>query len=207
MRTLLSVAFTTLIAFPLSSSSAEACSCPGPDVRTSFDNNTDAAIVQVRHRRNTEDELLYATRVRAVAKGCTERGDRVILSTEPASEMCGVTNLRPGNTYMIFGTEDGTLRDSTVLNINLCDANKSVRELTRSEIRFLRRSTEECDTGTTEPSCEEYKVDEFGMCDMVLGYGRQAETGMCGAISGCELPDDVTLFASAEECYDTCIVE
>lgn len=207
MRTLLSVAFTTLLAFPLSSSSAEACSCPEPDVRTSFDINTDAAIVQVRHRRSTAGELLYATRVRAVAKGCTERGDRVILSTERESATCGVTDLRPGYTYMIFGTEDGTLRDSTVLNINLCDANKSVRELTRAELRFLRHNTEECDTGTTEPSCEEYRVDEFGMCDMVLGYGRQAETGMCGAISGCELPDDVTLFASAEECYDTCIVE
>jgi hypothetical protein len=184
-------------------STAEACSCAPSTIEGSFDNSTDVVIVQINSRRSTDENLIYRATVRRRAKGCTERGERILLSTAASSATCGLTSLRPGRSYLIFGQKSYDWRGRTVLDIGLCDYNKPLRELTRADYGFLRRNIEEC--GASEPTCDEYEVDEFGMCEMVLGYGIQAETTACGAISGCELPDDVVLFESIDECARECM--
>jgi hypothetical protein len=203
MRIILTFVIATICSIVLVDSTAEACSCASPTIEGSFDNNTDVVIVQINGRRSTDEELIYRATVRRRAKGCTERGERILLSTAASSATCGVTNMRPGRSYLIFGDESYDWRGRTVLDIDLCDYNKPLRELTRADYGFLRRNIEEC--GASEPTCDAYEVDEFGMCDMVLGYGIQAETDRCGAISGCSLPDDVVLFESNDECQRECM--
>jgi len=174
-----------------------------PNVRDSFDTNTDVMVVRINGRRLIEDELIYSAQVGRPLKGCTERGDRVFLATAASSATCGMTNLRPGQTYLIFGDESEPFRDRSVFDIGLCDDNQPVRELTRSEIRFLRSNAEECDVG--DPVCEAYTVDEFGMCDMHLGFAVQAETGVCGSISGCGAPPEAAIYESLTTCQTTCM--
>ncbi len=205
MRLTSILALTTLFSAAVVDSVAIACSCMEPSVEDSFETSTDVMVVRIRGRRVVEEELIYSAQVGRTLKGCTERGDDILLATASSSATCGATNLRPGQTYLIFGDDSGTLRDRAVFDINLCDDNQLVRELTRAEIRFLKRNAEECDIG--EPICEAYEVDEFGSCDMFLGYSVQAETGRCGGISGCGAPPEADIFDSLEECQTSCMAD
>ena len=180
---------------------AYACSCMEPSISASFDTSSDVVIVSIEGRRRRAGNLYYSAKVRRTIKGCTETEERLILATPASSAACGETSLVPGRNYLIFGTEDGTIRDRAVLDINLCDYNTALREVTPSDWRFIRANREECAPG---PDCSSFEVDEFGMCDMMLGYGVSAESGMCAAISGCGLPEGIALFNSWEECSDTC---
>jgi len=203
MQRTITFAIAALASIAVADTTAEACSCMPPSIETSFETSTDVVGVRIEGRRRIDGELIYAARVIGKSKGCTERGQRILLATPESSDACGVTTLRPGQGYLIFGDEAEEWRGRTVLDIGLCDYNKPVRDLTRADWRFLRANAEECDAGG--PTCDEYGVAEFGMCDMVLGVGIQAETGTCGTISGCGLPDNVELFETLEECQSACM--
>ena len=178
--------------------SAAACSCLPPDVASSFESSTDVAILKIRGQRERGHSLWYAATVQRVAKGCTARGETVLLQTPSSSAACGLTNLRKGRSYLINGDLTGQRHDRDVLAVSLCDYNVPVRELTRRDIAYLRRNAEECQPIT----CDDLAGENFGMCEMVLGYG--VVDGICQTISGCALPDDVVLAETLEECIEIC---
>lgn len=177
---------------------AQACSCIAPDVARSFTNATDVASVRIKARKARGGTLWYAAEVTRVAKGCLEKTETILLKTQKSSAACGLTNLKPGTSYLINGDSAGQLRNTDVLSVSLCDYNVQVSELTRYDVGYLRKNAEDCDTLT----CDDLAGEDFGMCAMVLGYG--VVNGTCQAVSGCSLPDDVELADSIEECEETC---
>ena len=52
--------------------------------------------------------------------------------------------------------------------------------------------------------CDDLSVNDinFGMCDMVLGYG--VVEGQCQTISGCALPPGIELFGTMQACNASC---
>lgn len=182
----------------MAAGSAQACTCMPPDVATSFESSTDVAIMKIKGHRERGHSLWYAATVLRVAKGCTAREETVLLQTPSSSAACGLTNLRRGRSYLINGDHSGELHGRDVLAVSLCDYNVPVRELTRRDIHYLRRNAEDCQPIT----CDDLAGEDFGMCEMVLGYG--VVDGICQAISGCGLPDDVVLAETMDECIDIC---
>ena len=182
----------------IAAGSAEACTCMPPDVASSFESSTDVAIMKIKGHRERGSSLWYKATVLRVFKGCTTREETVLLRTHSSSAACGLTNLRDGRSYLINGDLSGHHHGRAVLSVSLCDYNVPVKELTRHDIRYLRKSAEECQPIT----CDDLAGEDFGMCDMVLGYG--VVDGICQTISGCSLPDDVVLAETLEECIDVC---
>ena len=126
----------------------------------------------------------------------------MILSTPADSSACGETALRARNSILVFGHSDGTWGDRPVLDINICDYNTKVRNLTTSDKRFLVSHVEEC-----ADECTSYDPEGFGSCDMFLGWGLSSTTDACEPLSGCGLPPEVTLFESLGECQEACIID
>ena len=133
------IALTTLTSFFVVDSTAQACSCMEPSIERSFDEATDVAAVRIQGKRTIDGELIYAATVIRTVKGCTESRERVFLATAESSAACGVTDLRPGRTYLVFGHESEELRGRAVFDIGLCDYNRPISELTRAiiNVRFL----------------------------------------------------------------------
>lgn len=182
----------------LAAGAAVACTCLPADVATSFTSSTDVAIMTIKARKERGHTIWYAAKPTRVIKGCTTRGDTVLLRTPASSATCGLTNLEEGRSYLINGDFTGSLRGRDVLWVSLCDYNLPVEDLSRSDVSYLRRNAEECIPLT----CDDLAGEDFGMCEMVLGYG--VVNGACQAVSGCSLPDDIVLAETFEECEEVC---
>jgi len=175
-----------------------ACSCPSPDIAVSFENATDVVSVQIDAKRRRGNTLWMLATVQRTFKGCTEARDQVWVSTSASSAACGVTNLKVGGSYLLNGAGIGSMRGLNALRIGLCDFNIPTSDLSRSNISFLRKNAESCELMT----CDDLADEDFGDCRMVLGVG--VVDGECATISGCSLPEDVTLAETVRACESTC---
>jgi hypothetical protein len=144
IRLLLATVLVSAVAWP---GVAEACRCLPPTIDSSFTNSDAALSVRITSRVIRGGRITYNAVVLEAYKGCYAAGDMVTFTTSNSSASCGVTNLRVGASYLLFGTKDGTS-----LAIDTCDYNQLLRSLSEEDATWLDENAEGCSTAAAAPA-------------------------------------------------------
>ena len=120
----------------LSPKEASACTCLQPTVEASYNHSTDVALVRVNASLRWGSTRYYLGTVQKPFKGCSEDGDPVIIRTASSSAACGTT-FSVGESYLINGSDEGSLLGVSVLGTGLCSYNLEASDLTQPDLDFL----------------------------------------------------------------------
>jgi hypothetical protein len=130
----LCAAATTLLVAP---GRAEACSCIQPDLVSSYGYADDVFAARIGASITVGETRYFRATVLRTYKGCTTRGQRVILSTPSSDAACGAF-LSKGGGYLVHGTADKTPSGVPTISIGSCSYNVLLKTLTADEREWLR---------------------------------------------------------------------
>lgn len=133
-RFTLQIVMVALASFIVSFSAqreADACSCAPPNLIENYNWSTDVIRVRVLGHREHGGQIVHLAVVRTAYKGCTERGDFVVLTSPSSGAACGVT-LSRGNWLV-----NAQARRPGVFEISSCGYNLPWRRVDDDDRAFL----------------------------------------------------------------------
>ncbi len=173
---------------------AEACSCLPPNVQQAYHNSTDVFSARIISASQVGDKSLFRARVIASYKGCTERGDTVLLESPNNGAACGV-NFSVKQVYLLTGTAAVGSFGKDVVSVHSCSYNVLWKYLTDLQKAWLAGRTVccgdscHCADGSQPFDCKTDPCDvtDCGVGDCLANYcgGCKAEFYSADGIQWC----------------------
>jgi eight-cysteine-cluster-containing protein len=205
---------STGLALVLHAGVADACSCVPSSVESSYQLSSDVVTARPLFGFVVASEQRYLAQVTATFKGCTRKGQLVLLTTPSSSATCGAS-LQLGTEYLINGDRDGSAFGLPKLGFNLCGYNLPADELSAPDREFLDGRTVccgdecRCADGSQPVACFANPCDvtpacqEAARCEANYCGGCNAEFYDEGGRAVCEPEPEPGACSSDSDCVQT----
>lgn len=131
------LSFLIILAWSAVPLQSDACSCMPPDINRSYRDADEVAKIRILGRLlfSRGGNNWYIGAVVETFKGCREPGQWVIVETPSSSAACGLNLTR--DSYLLNGSDRGSLWSIPIIGVGLCGYNRSWGSLSDSDLDYL----------------------------------------------------------------------